>query len=77
MPEGSEVTNTDGNKVDVLSLSTIQSSLQRIAQRVNYGVETGPEDETVPPVREMTLTLVSTALALGSAGLGAAPERES
>ncbi|WFD20039.1 hypothetical protein MCAP1_002283 [Malassezia caprae] len=50
MPEGSEVTNTEGNKVDVLSLSTIQASLQRIAQRVNYGVEAGPEEEGVPTI---------------------------
>lgn len=51
MPEGSEVTTTAGNKVDVLSLSTIQASLQRIAQRINYGVEAGPEDDAVPSVR--------------------------
>ena len=50
MPEGSEMTNTEGNMVDVLSLSTIQSCLLRIAQRVNYGVDVGPEDEMVPTV---------------------------
>jgi len=65
MPEGSEVTNAEGNKVDVLSLSTIQASLQRIAQRVNYGVEAGLEDEVVPTVRAARLTLVTTAMALG------------
>lgn len=49
LPEGSEATTEAGEKVDTLSLQTIQNSVQSIATRVNYGMDDGPDDTAAPP----------------------------
>ena len=50
LPEGSEVTKPDGEKIDVLSVAAVQTSLRSIATRVNYGIE-ATNEEAVPSVR--------------------------
>ena len=39
LPEGSTTTIQNGENVDVLSVATIQKSLNHIAARVNYGID--------------------------------------
>lgn len=66
-PEGSEIITASGEKIDMLSVTAIQTSLRAIATRVNYGVEATSED-AVPSVRTSHADLtVTSALALGSA----------